>query len=531
MSYNDNSTVLLDCIATNPSSTTLYGITNGLINGEEGFLLVKSLPNPDHLSLGMWSRVSFSQAEPFSYWKMPFGTVDCTVSSKGVFTAFFRNKDYISPKPADVPVGIRYDPETETWTSITTSFLYGWDTDSAAHLSFYINSDGVDTLVHMFMDDEGSVIRFGVLNETKKYLQLASVWSLNEISGEYTVSNKIDLMPKPRVNQMELPRPGFFRRRRSQGCIKAIYVESHLYMIHHNYDISTNVFIESYPFTDPTAPPSLNRQIFKGPDNFLSSYFFTGTREGITFLGGLGQDNKTAVGQDYTSFTMDIVNGVLQNPIMSTSSFYDITTIFDGNSTKTNGVAVHDNFVTLDGQPPGQTPYVVGLSSEGVYQFSIIGKNGTNSLGSLDVVIPGVFRGIAPRNTTMENLFYRDKDWVRYITKAQVLVIIFGVTAGLFCCIMYRHHREKLKRREAEEKKEQDRQQLQQQRRQQQQQQQQVQYVEMELRGANMRTVKGERRQHYTRTSQQHYYYHDDDDDDDDHLRGGRGRDQRARIL
>lgn len=96
----------------------------------------------------------------------------------GVFTAFFRNKDYISPKPADVPVGIRYDPETETWTSITTSFLYGWDADSAAHLSFYINRDGVDTLVHMFMDDEGSVIRFGVLNETKKYLQLASVWSL-----------------------------------------------------------------------------------------------------------------------------------------------------------------------------------------------------------------------------------------------------------------------------------------------------------------------------------------------------------------
>lgn len=102
-------------------------------------------------------------------------------------------------------------------------------------------------------------------------------------------------MPKPWVNQMELPRPGFFRRRRSQGCIKAIYAESHLYMIHHNYDISTNVFIESYTFTDPTAPPSLNRQIFKGPDNFLSSYFFTGTREGITFLGGLGQDNKTTV--------------------------------------------------------------------------------------------------------------------------------------------------------------------------------------------------------------------------------------------
>lgn len=100
-------------------------------------------------------------------------------------------------------------------------------------------------------------------------------------------------MPKPWLNQMDPPKPGFFRKRRSQGCIKVAYAESHLYIIHHNYNISTNVLIESYPFTDPTAPPSPNHQIFKGPDNFLSSYFFTGTRDGITFLGGLGQDNNT----------------------------------------------------------------------------------------------------------------------------------------------------------------------------------------------------------------------------------------------
>lgn len=217
---------------------------------------------------------------------------------------------------------------------------------------------------------------------------------------------------------------------------------------------------------------------------------------------------------------MDIVNGVLQTPIMSTSPFYDITTIFDGNITETNDVAVHDNFVTLGGQLPGQTPYVVGLSSESVYQFSIIGKNGTNALGSLDVVIPGVLRGTYPRNTTMENAYYRDKDWERYITKGQVLAIIFGVTVGLFCCIMYSDHQEKLKRRAAEEQKEQIRQYLQQQRRQQ---QQQEQYVEMGLRGGNTGTVTGANRQHY--------YYHDDDDDGDDHLRGGRGRDRRARVL
>ena len=204
MPYNDNSTVLLDCIATDPSSTALYGITNGLINSKEGFLLVKSIPNPDHLSLGMWSRVSFSQSEPFSYWKMPFGTVDCTVSSKGVFTAFFRNKDYISPKLADVPVGIRYNPETETWTSIRTSSLYGWDTDSAAHMSFYFNKNGVDTLVHVFTDDEGSVIRFGVLSETKKYLQLAGVWNL--VGGQpLLLCRKKKRKTNPRCRPNHLP--------------------------------------------------------------------------------------------------------------------------------------------------------------------------------------------------------------------------------------------------------------------------------------------------------------------------------------
>lgn len=218
---------------------------------------------------------------------------------------------------------------------------------------------------------------------------------------------------------------------------------------------------------------------------------------------------------------MDIADGVLQTPIVSTSPFYDITTIFDGNITETNDVAVHDNFVTLGGQLPGQTPYVVGLSSESVYQFSTIGKNGTNALGSLDVVIPGVFRGTVPRNTTMENVYYRDNVWEKYITKAQVLVIIFGVITGLFCCIMYSDHRKKLKRRAAEDQKEQDRQHLQQQQRQQQQQHEQ--YVEMGLRGGNTGTVTG--------TNRQHYHYHGDDDDDDDHLRGGRGRDRRARVL
>jgi hypothetical protein len=168
--------IFLDCLAVDPGSSTLYGIASARQHEKNIFLLVKSTPNPDHLSLRMWTVVSTSWPQPFSYWEPPFGTVDCTVSSRGVFTAFFRNKDHIGPRQATFPVGVQYDPKTGQWTSIRTSTYYGWTSDRSAHMSFYIKNNGVESLVHMMTDDEGSVIRFGVLNEANMYLQMASVW-------------------------------------------------------------------------------------------------------------------------------------------------------------------------------------------------------------------------------------------------------------------------------------------------------------------------------------------------------------------
>ncbi|KAF9148067.1 hypothetical protein BG015_010230 [Linnemannia schmuckeri] len=429
----------------------------------------------------MWSIVAFSQSAPFSYWNPPFGTVDCFVSGKGVFTAFFRNKDHISPKPANVPVGVRYDPETDRWTSIRTSSIYGWNTDSVAHMSFYVNMNGVGTLIHMFTDAWIAVVRFGVVNESGKYLQLAGVWKLDETSGEYTISNNLGLLPKPWVSGADPPRPGFFQKSRSPGRKKMVYAEGHLYLLYHNYDMNTTVTIDSYLFTDPTAPPLPTRQIFKGSDKFLSSYFFAGTRGGTTFLGGLGEVNDISTpGQDYMSFTMDIVDGAPQSPTVSTSPFYNFLTISDGSSSEIKGVAVHDNFVTLGGQLPGQNPFIVGLASEGIYQFSTIGKNGTNVLGIMDVVIPKRFRGSVPRKTTMEKFYDRDSVRPSDRSNAEVLWIIFGVTVGLFICIMFNDYRKRFKKRAAEEQQEQERQKQ----HEQVEQQRQEQYVEMGVRGA-----------------------------------------------
>lgn len=171
-------TLYLDCIAADPTSTTLYGITSGTHYGnkDDYVFLIKSIPNPDHIDLDTWTMVSESTSTPFSYNIPAFKTVDCTVSSKGVFTAFFRNADYLTPRSVTVPVGIRYDTETQKWTGIRTSPNYGWRKDMWTHMSFYVNNSGVETLVHMFSDKWGSVIRFGVFNEAESVLQLASVW-------------------------------------------------------------------------------------------------------------------------------------------------------------------------------------------------------------------------------------------------------------------------------------------------------------------------------------------------------------------
>ncbi|KAK3830475.1 MAG: hypothetical protein JOS17DRAFT_746470 [Linnemannia elongata] len=203
---NYNSSLALDCIASDPTSTTLYGITSGYSDtgtNVKSFLLVKSSPNPDHVSLGMWSMVSEEKSIPFSYWSPSFRSIDCSVSSKGVFTAFFNNGQLLTPGTISIPIGVRYDPETQVWTSIKTSPLYGWATDDWTHTSFNINNDGVESLVHMLTDADSTVIRFGVLNEAENVLQLASVWIQDRETGEYTSGGVLDTKPTDFSNYAE----------------------------------------------------------------------------------------------------------------------------------------------------------------------------------------------------------------------------------------------------------------------------------------------------------------------------------------
>lgn len=445
--------LFLDCIAADPTSTTLYGITTGSSYGsnDQSFLLIKSNPNPDHIDWNTWTVVSKSIA-PYSDYSPAFKTVDCTVSSKGVFTAFIRNADYLTPGSVTVPVGVRYDPETQKWTSIRTSPYYGWTKDMWTHMSFYVNNGGVESLVHMFSDIWGTVIRFGVFNEAESVLQLASIWK-QEPTGEYTSVDQFDKMPDDTFSLEDAYTGlGVFGKHRLPDQKKMIYADGHLYIMYYNHP--ENVTIDSFPFNNPISPPPVTRQIFKGPANFTPSYFFTGTRSNITFLGGLGNYNRTIDTEEYDSFTVELVGGVPQAPVVHTSRFYNRTTYWgSARDIHVNNVSIHENFVTVGGKLPGQSPIVVGLASEGTYEFSIVEQNRTSTLELVDVTVAAEFSGDYGHHaqTWDEFLLERHKEKIKQeLTDWEKFGIVVACFVGLYILVKY-NNRRKAKNRAAAE--------------------------------------------------------------------------------
>jgi hypothetical protein len=184
----------LDCIASNPSSTILYAIGNAENKyGKIVTAFFRSNSNPANATDITWERLRLSynrhedstEIEPH-YKYSRFGDVDCAVSSSGEFTAFFYNPQFSVTRSARlVPMGIRFDGErtTSSELEIYGSMMYGWTSQNLVHQSFYIEKDGVETVVHAVMDETASVIRFGLVNRDTGYLQLAAIWKLVMAQG------------------------------------------------------------------------------------------------------------------------------------------------------------------------------------------------------------------------------------------------------------------------------------------------------------------------------------------------------------
>ncbi|KAF9081722.1 hypothetical protein BGX23_000527 [Mortierella sp. AD031] len=236
-------------------------------------------------------------------------------------------RQYLTPGPFTVPVGVRYDPETHAWSSIRTSPCYGWTSDLWNHKSFFVNKNGVESAVHLLTDEKGLVIRFGVLGETHNVLQLAGVWKLDESLNKY------------------------------------------------------------YP-SDATTPPLSTFQTFFGPKRFYHDYFFAGTRGNSSYLGGIGSYNGTD--ESYKVYTMDEAYGGLKMSTMYTLPLYDKTASQE-DKRRIASETIHDSLVSFGGNLPSQPSFVVGLTTSEIYQFDVFGRNITAPPKMVDVELPGSY--------------------------------------------------------------------------------------------------------------------------------------------
>lgn len=189
---------------------------------------------------------------------------------------------------------------------------------------------------------------------------------------------------------------------------------------------------------------------------------------------------------------MNLVDGVPQTPEVHISPFYNHTFSSipenHGDKRPVGTVAIHENFVSVGGQLPGQNPFVVGLTSGGVFEFSIVGKNGTSTLGMVEVMAPGLYISKPhPAQNLADYLRERRSQRTndrRELTTLESFGIAVACFTGLFI-IFKMISRRKMKNSAAAEARRQEQEQQRLERRR----QQQEQYGDIELstRGANAR--------------------------------------------
>ncbi|KAF9084399.1 hypothetical protein BGX23_010569 [Mortierella sp. AD031] len=326
----------LDCIATDPNLTTLYGIFRGIIEGENFVTLVKSTTNPDHLGERIWSVVSSSLSDPLGYGNQrdkPFKTVDCAVNSKGVFVAFLRNGQVLTPGSV---VTVRYDPATQVWSRIRTSPHYGWSSNLWKHKSFYVSKEGVESAVHLLTGNVATVIRFGVLGGVNNVLRLAGVWKWDNDLKKYLTGGVSDELS---WETLDLTDPysyiGLFKDGLTSYTSLVAYANGHLYIRSWTRDTA----IASFPLADFVVPPPSIPQSISGFENF-HEYFFAGTRGNSTYLGGIGEYNSTS--KIYEIYTMNEVDGA-----MKMGSMYTILMRPNPTSMTTSGNTLYSSTTTL----------------------------------------------------------------------------------------------------------------------------------------------------------------------------------------
>ncbi|KAF9541090.1 hypothetical protein EC957_003417 [Mortierella hygrophila] len=206
-------TLHLDCIASDPSSSYLYGIASAntgtpSYTTDSTIVLVRSNYNPTSLAAITWTIISTTEGKQFSYNYLTFTSVDCAANDKGHFAAFFRSP-YRTASPFKLlPMGVRYDPAAKekgegAWSPIWGSAMYGWNVDRFVHRSFYQG----DELVHLLTGDVVDSLQLGRVDYSTNMLQLGSIQTRQQVDVfllSYTFDNMVW------VQDFDYTQKGFF---------------------------------------------------------------------------------------------------------------------------------------------------------------------------------------------------------------------------------------------------------------------------------------------------------------------------------
>ncbi|KAG9069795.1 hypothetical protein KI688_009120 [Linnemannia hyalina] len=356
-------TLNLDCIAADPYSRYLYGVasandgssTNNYGYRESTIILVRSNASPTNLATLTWEVFAHTNnSKGLSYSYPTFTSVDCAVNGNGEVTAFFRSP-YRTTSPATLlPMGFIYSPVSDTWTAIRGPSMYGWTSDRLIHRSYYINSTYGNAL-HFLTSDVGHQLTIAGVEYETNILWPNSFFELREEVNAFIRPETVDFGWI--YNSFDYSRQGFFSTNKGRST---------RFMTYHG---GTFFLSGTFPQND-SCPVILTASVgtrlgepcaYQGVSNrgtyMAQHYVFGGDRNGMAFFGGV--------------FEVDNVFKIYTTEKQEGRKYFEHTIIRSDNS---SSFSVDQNWQVVGGLIEGQEPFVVALTSVGLYQFTIFGQ-------------------------------------------------------------------------------------------------------------------------------------------------------------
>ncbi|KAF9128279.1 hypothetical protein BGX30_014400 [Mortierella sp. GBA39] len=283
-------TLHLDCIASDPSSSYLYGIASAntgtsSYTTDSTIVLVRSNYNPTSLATITWTIISTTEGKQFSYNYMTFTSVDCAANDKGHFAAFFRSPYRTASPFRLLPMGVRYDPTAKekgegAWSPIWGSVMYGWNVDRFVHRSFYQG----DELVHLLTGDVVDSLQLGRVDYATNMLQLGSIQTRQQVDVfllSYTFDNMVWIQDFDYTQKGFFPDyTGFFPQK--------VALHNGTFYITNSEDQNVTYVYQGVG----RRIEEVRGGLYSKTEWALGDYHvFAGLRQGLTFFGGIYKED------------------------------------------------------------------------------------------------------------------------------------------------------------------------------------------------------------------------------------------------